>query len=644
MAMLFDNDKAVQILHECMKRKYISLEDLATKLSVSTRTIRNYIKQLNSDLNSVAYIENIRGKGYRLFVDDKKYFQNIINQIHEERKNHDSFQKRIAIIIGNLMNENKKNTLDELAFEMNIGRTTLVNDLKKAAVVLDTYQLKIIGKQNNGMYLVGEEQSIRFFILEHIYEFLYGRYSLDPDIEEAILSIAYNHDFDKESTELLMKSVTILLDRVINNYLIENIDEKFTKLMHTNDFQIASKIKQVIEKLLPIEIPSKEILFITIPIATRRTPTRTSSMIDIQITPKVQKILDIIMEKMSYELNIVLDNEEFLHDFTYHMTLMLNRIIFGIHIKNPIINEVKQKYPLSYKMAEITGKAIEEEFDVTVSEDELGYLSFHYGVYLDEHDVQIRNLNKVAIVCETGRGTAKLISIQLKRILSSKTKVDLYSHLDASAINLSKYGVVFTTMPLPFALQIPVIEISEIFDESRVRKQIEEAIYLNGARAKEDENLKLNCSLLGTLLHKDKLFYLSSKKGYMENMNDMANYLINEEFVDEGFVDRLNEREKKSTMVFDRLIAFPHTVHYQSNKVVLSLGVIDAPVKTRTGKKVQLIFMLGLPEMKAYDASLLVPIYDEMLKISSNEQEVLKIAKTKSYEDLLAVLDNSSFS
>src|SRR5699024_9830098 len=195
-------------------------KELSEKFNVGTRTIRNDIDQLNIDLKDTAFLKKIRGKGYRLFINNTKEFNNILNQIYKRDNESDSIYKRIALTIDLLMDQSK--TLEELSLEINISRTTLVNDLKKASVILEPYNLKIVGKQNSGMSLVGKEQAIRLFVIENIYHYIYDSHFLSTDINEFLLSVAGDYDFDQKSTELLIKSIVILIDRISKGYVIKD--------------------------------------------------------------------------------------------------------------------------------------------------------------------------------------------------------------------------------------------------------------------------------------------------------------------------------------------------------------------------------------------------------------------------------------
>lgn len=638
MSDLIMDNRVVQIIELTEKKTYCTLDYLAETMGVSTRTIRNYIKQLNSDLDGIASLLNEKGKGYRLYIEDEQLFEDLIRKVNSEKNLLDSPQRRIAFIIERLMNSDETNTLDELAFAMNIGRTTLVNELKKAAVALESYNLSIRGKQNSGMFLSGNELDLRLFILDNIYDYLYSGYPLDEDIKEEVIRIAYQHDLESTTLNRLMQSIIVMLDRLVRNHPLEKLNEKYNKLLDSKEYRIAVEIVSAIESQLPITIPEPEILFITIPIAGRRTPTNNHTMVDITITDEIKRLLDSIFEQVGFEKDIIRNNEVFFRDLQYHLTFMLNRLMFNMRIKNPLLADVKEKYPVAYKMAEIAGQVIENEYNLEVSEDELGYIAFYFGVFIAQNEVKVARLKQVAVICGTGRGTAKLVAIQLQRILNQSTEIDLFSETEVTKDLLMHYDIVFSTVKLAIEFDKPLIMINEIFDEKSVSQQIEKVTYLQKFKLTDVGN---HNSIVKLLINEDKYFILDSSKSYQENVNRMIDDLVNKGYLDAGFKERLLDREAKGSMVFDQYIALPHTINNQSNKIELALGVYPNMVQV-DGREIKLVFLLGIPEQTEYDASLLVKIYDEIIKISANKKLLFELANAANYEELSKYLEQAT--
>lgn len=641
MSDLRVEERIFQILEIAQKKPYFSLDYLATAIGVSTRTIRNDIKELNSDLEGFATLVNEKGKGYQLIISDPLLFEGFLKKTNAQKGFNDSPRRRIAFIIDRLLNSEKAYTLDEMAFEMSIGRTTLVSELKKAAVSLEAYNLEIIGKQNTGIHLYGEELDIRFFLIDNIYDFLYETYPLDKDVTDEIVRISNQYDLESTTQSRLLKFIIVMLDRLLKNNPLEEMNEKYNKLLNSNDFQIASEVVAAIEELLPINVPLNEKLFIAIPIAGRRTPTNNRTLADISITDDVKKLLESIIEQIGFNKGIIKENEAFFKDLQYHLTFMLNRVLFGIRLRNPLIADVKEKYPVAFKMANIAGEVIKNKYDLDVSEDELGYLAFYFGVLIAQSEVKVNRIRKAAVICGTGRGTAKLVAMQLERILNQDTKLDLFSDSEVTKELLNNYDMVFSTITLPFETDKPLLIINEIIDEQSVSRKIENLTFMKNFNLIEDQ---FQNSVISQLINDDKFFLLDHHQTYQENLFRMVRDLGAENYLDDGFLDRLRERQQKGSMVFDRYIALPHTFNKNSNQIELSIGVFPEAVMA-DGKEIKLVFLLGLPEHQMENSEhLLVKVYDEIIRIATKDKLIDELSGSTSIEEIKQVLNNQKSS
>lgn len=632
------DNRILKVIEKLKRKNCCSLDYLAETIGVSTRTIRNYIKQLNNDLEGIAIIVFEKGKGYLLKIEDEQRFEEIVEKIGLGIGNLDSPQRRIAYIIDRLVNSDKTYTLDELAFEMNLGRTTLVNELKKAMVSLETYHIMIHGKQNNGLYLRGNELDLRFFILENVYDYLYSTYPLDEDIKDEVLRTASKYDLESTTQERLMKFIIVMLDRLLKNYPLKDIHEKYYKLLDTKDYRIALEVIRAIENKLPVSIPDLEKLFITLPIAGRRTPTNNRTMAEISITEDIKNLLYKIIEQVGFDKKVISDHEIFFMDLQYHLTFMINRLMFNLRLKNPLLADVKEKYPVAFKMAEIAGQVIQNEYGLKVSEDELGYIAFYFGVFIAQNDVRVKRLRQVAVICGTGRGTAKLVAMQLQRVLNQNTEIDLFSETEITKDLLSHYDIVFSTVRLAIKIDSPLIMINEIFDENSVSRQIEKVAYLQKFNLEDAGN---HNSIVKLLTNTEKFFILNNQKSYLENVNDMIDSLIKKDYLDDGFKERLKKRQEKGSMVFDQYIALPHTVNYKSNKIELSIGIFPEKMMA-DGREIKLVFLLGIPKETDNDASLLVKIYDEIIRLAADKKMIDILTSSKSYEELARYLEQVS--
>ena len=628
-------NKEIQLLEILHKRDYSSLDFLAETIGVGTRTIRNYIKNINKYLNGIVKIENKRGKGFWLSIEDTIGFHDLQQKILSQKNVIDTPKNRIAHIIERLLDHDRYYTLDELADEMNLGRTTLINELKRASQTLETYHLKISGKPNQGMHLSGSEINLRFFILDNVYDALYGSYPIDEDLRYEIEKMATKYDFESNTKKRFFEFVVVMLDRFLKGYPLETVKENHLKLFQSNDYQIGLEMTRIIEEKLPVNIPEYEALFLAIPVAGRRTPTNNRTTTEVKITDDVTKLLEMIIEEIGFRVDIIEENKAFFKDLQYHLTFMLNRLSFQMRLENPMLADVKEKYPVAFEMAKIAGRVIEREYEIYVSEDELGYIAFYFGVFISQSELKLNRLKKAAVICGTGRGTAKLVATQLRRILNQETKLDLYSENELTKDILDTYDILFSTIELPFETSTPTLIINEIFDEQTLSKKIEKVAYMQHLHPLKESS---HNSIISLLINKDKFFILDSEKGYQQNVYEMVDQLIHNNYLDEGFKDRLKKRAEKGSMIYDRFISLPHTFNYQSDHIELAIGVFPERVEA-DGKEIGLVFLLGLPEKHSVSMEYqLVKVYEEFIKIGNNDKLVSKLTRSTNYLEVMSYL------
>ncbi len=629
----FAEDRKFLIIKLLQHNHNIPLAELAQKLNVSTRTIRNDIKLLNDILEDSAFIEIEQGECCFYITDHYELEERKIS-LEKMQRDFDSPQKRVAYIIKTLMTNDKPYSTEELAYDMNLGRTTLSNEIKKLNEVLKNYGLSIEGTQNAGIQLKGEELQLRLFILEHIYDMVYEEEAIQENIQNCIETLFEQYRLESTTEKNFFHYVVMSVDRIQSGHSLKYMDEKFYVLQKSNVWDIIQTVANELRPLLNKEISIEEKLFMTIPLAGMRTPTDLENISKMELKQNIDEVVEEIIASIGYELNLYLKKDNLQKDFYYHISFMVNRLQFGYVLKNPLAEEITKKYPLAYKMAKIAAKVVEEKYHVTVPEDEVGYITAYFGAYILEYSIVQQKPYKIALVCSTGRGTARLIASQLKKLLDHNAEMDLYSEKQVSAELLNDYDIVFSTVTLPFESKKQIIRIKDIFDEKELLLHIQKVKYLEKVDFLGEETSGV--SLIAALLEEDTFFLLDEKKSYLENTKMMIEKLTEKGFVDEQFWERISEREKNSTMVFGHNVAFPHTVNEQrEGKLVFALGVSTKKLKSECGENVQLIFLLALPKNKELDDSVLVRIYDEMISIAQNEQYIAEITKAENYKQLV---------
>ncbi|MBQ9062813.1 MAG: PRD domain-containing protein [Eubacterium sp.] len=632
MKSLFSDNRLAVLLQQFRNTQSLSVNSLAARLEVSDRTIRNDIKQLNETLNGCALIDGQKGY-YSLRVFDPEQFQHVVDEISEADDFLNSPRNRMDFMFGRLMRADAPLLTDDLAYEMSIGRTTLIGDLKKLRTEVESYNLTIQGKTNQGLTLCGNETDIRRYVLDTNFDVIYQTFPLDQEIEEIIRQMFTENRLERKAQENFRRFVILMLDRFLTGHFIGQLTDRAYNLSARSEFSMVNDAVDQISRNLQIELPVEEKLFVLMPIIGMRTPADIEGMRSIELDESVRPLTKKIRERIREEMNLTVRPGDFKESFLYHLMFMINRMRFGIRLPNPLTQEVAEKYPLAWQMAGIAADVISQEYDLKITRDEQAYLATYFGVFLAESRME-REHFRIAAVYTTGRVTARLIEMQLARILTVKDELTLIPLEEASPERLSAFDLVLSTQELEGDCGRPVIRINEIFNEQELRRKIDKARYWDEV---DSPALDSNWFVMAGLLDREQFFIMETEKTYEEALHRMVDSLCRRGLVDEDFEERLAEREKKGTMVFDNAIALPHAIQYAGDRIVLAIGVFPKPI--RSGEhEISIIFLLALPEHVEEEDNLLIRLYDEIIVISQDKELRDSIAKASNYQQMRQAL------
>ena len=628
MKSLFGDNRLANLLQLLYQTPGAAIGTLAGKLEVSERTVRNDIKQLGDLLRGCAAVEGVQGR-YTLRVFDTERFQKVFAALSEADDFLNSPRNRMDYVFGRLMRSDRPLLTDELAYEMNVGRTTLMSDLKKLRAELEPYQLEILGKTSKGLMLRGRESDIRQYVLDQNYTQLYRDYPLDDEIRDAAAGML--SAFEKSVQQSFLQFLTLMLDRFLNGHYIGELSASYYNLTARPEFGVVDALMNRIAALLRVELPVEEKLFVLLPIIGMRTPADVQNMQSITLDRSVRGLMDKVLRRIRAEMDIRMESGEFTDEFLYHLMFMLNRLRFHVRLKNPMLSDLKEKYPLAWQMAGIAARVVAEDYGLTVTDDERGYLASYFGVFLEESGARQRRTFRVAVVCGTGRVTARLVAAQLKKVLDSSAELTLLADERVTADLLDGFDIVLTTVELSCTCSRPVIRIHEIFNEQELLHKIEKAKYWDQVDVPMLDN---NWFVMTGLLDESRFFRLDGADSYDAAVARMAHSLTRSGQVDAGFLERLRARERRGTMVFDHAVAIPHTVQEAGDRLVLAVGVCGEPIRHQ-GHEIRIIFLLGLPQQAD---GLLIRVYDEIIRITQDNDLLGRIAAADSFPALLRAL------
>lgn len=168
--MRFPNQRLAQ-LFTLLQNETLPQDELAQRLSVSTRTVRADITALNALLVEYgAQFILTRGSGYQLKIDDPARYQTLQEHAPKPQQIPRTAADRINFLLVRFLTSAFSIKLEDLADEWFVSRATLQSDMAEVRERFQRYQLTLETRPRHGMRLFGSEVSIRACLTDLLWQ------------------------------------------------------------------------------------------------------------------------------------------------------------------------------------------------------------------------------------------------------------------------------------------------------------------------------------------------------------------------------------------------------------------------------------------------------------------------------------------
>ncbi|MDQ0360077.1 BglG family transcription antiterminator [Breznakia pachnodae] len=613
---------------------WVTANSLASMLEVSSRSIKNYIAEINKDYNEAIVSSR---EGYRI---DITKAGSILDDNQSSLPQ--SSQDRVTYIITLLV---KGDPVDVFSVcdDLFISLSTLKNELKKVKRKVAKFDLQVINN-NDYLTLEGPEKNKRKLMSSILYDessvnFVNLKSVQDafPDIDiDYIKKVVmetfeeYHYFVNDYSLTNLVLHITIAIDRIKNNYtsFVSEGDKPMIKL---HEFELAKKVVTKLEKYFDVVYNEGELYELTLLLISHANNMDYNTVNEANLEKLVGKdCMDLVNELVNdvnafYYIN--LSEPEFLTRFALHIRNLLVRSRFNYSSKNPLANGIQASCPLIYDAAIGMASMIKDKTGLTINEDEVAYIAFHIGSALETQKAISSKINAVLYCPNYYDMNKKLIntintnfsnSILIKNVITDETEFD----------NLSNYDLIISTIPISKVLPIPTITVTFLLNDKdiySIRNKIDEIKI-----EKKKHMLKKH---LESLIYPE-LFEKNEKlKNHESTIHYMCEKLVKLDCVDEQFEQEILAREKMASTAFGSF-AVPHAIRMDAKKTSMNIIISEKGIQW-DDKQVNLIMMLSFNKNERY---IFNEIFDTLTMILTDADNVKRIISANDYEEFIELL------
>ena len=585
--------------NENLKNFYILLLDLkepkqiayfTQHLKVSTKTIYNYLKELEYELRPFdLHVEKRRGEGYLLVgaEDERDVFRRYLEETYLTQDFTDFRRKEL---LENLLMKDETVSVRKLVEKYDVAKSSIVNDLEYVDKVLQKNELFLV-RDKSGTYVSGKEQHIRSakrnYVFEKFKEKLSAKESYDLKTCKAILANYVAKRYmeiaeemitfvnDKLSCELMddmyyyqiFIQFAIFLDRVEKEHLLIQTTYRpvVSELHRLKTYPVTLELAQWLKNTYGIALKDQDVRWLNARVSgvyhenDIHSVSRKAEEIRSQLSEFIETISAVVGENLN-------DDEELFKGLQQHVVPMMTRITNKIKITNPFLPQIKAQYPALFSVLVLAASTFENSLNIHLSDDEISFLLIHVQAAIERYNLS----KKIAIVIHSSGANADLVEHRVKRNLPRFDVVETFNLDDLKLSYLDDFDFIISTVEIAYDKK-PVILISPLVDEYDVHKINQ----ICADTSKHKESVK---NLLLEKLDKETLLLKQDYEDKDTVLEKIHTIFMRNGYVSEGFLASMKERERMAPTEMGNGLAIPHGISKYVKKEKILVMTLKKPI------------------------------------------------------------------
>lgn len=622
-------------------------EDIASRLQVSSRTIRTDIKRLQELLEVHGIkISAVTNRGYKLERQDvHEVLMNVLPEVSSQEVLSDK-NKRLLYLVGYFLKaflENKSVTQGELADEMYVALSSLKAYLGELRDFLADYFLQIVTYRNEGLRLKGDENDIRTCIVD------YQREVRNPNIHGLIFAEVSSQEINflieevmkqcslqltDVARESLCLQMALAVRRSAEGHLTICSSSVAQELEKSFEYRIAKEMVNALYKATGKDIPYNEVFYLSKCLLTGKKLSVTPESIKEKafmnenadsIGDKLSELVDEILYSIEKNYGLDFGNDEYLKEgLLLHLRIAIAQVNFRMGMRNDLLSSIKNEYPLAFQLGVLAARIVRERVQIVFHENEIGYIALHFGAAMSRNHIKESDVSKkIIIVGLIGFGMSMMLKTKIKEYFRNRLNIlavlPIYK-LNDEWINQADY--IFSTVPLKNVDERKVIRINSVLGKTDL-VELEKKIF---------SKAKLTVETLKEIFDAKNFFAEMEFDSREECLNFLTRKAVEQGFMSETAKASVFEREGMSSTAIGDFAAIPHPVDTVDNISKVFVLTLKKAI-TWGDLPVQAVFLLNIENGKSQLwEELFFKLYDYIKKFDG----VRSLLKNKSYEKFFA--------
>lgn len=478
-----------------------STASLGDDLGLSQRVIRYRLDAVASYLESEG-LSLIRQRGAGLSIDGPEETRERLRTELAERSTAPRVyarEERESILIMTLLSAAPLAvSLEEVGEALEVSKASARRDLKRAEEWLELRGLLLARRPGVGVAVVGSESKIRQATVQLLVEAVPHDVLLElgdvPVEDSKLVHVKVPAGIRDRLDDLGMhRAAALLTERIFDGSLAERFSETVLSLylavtaerlksghvivmepgrhrsLHDHPVSLtANDLANGFAASFGVEVPDEEVAGITEYLLGLAA---INDDVDITDFNHNDELLDELIALAAQSLHeSLLQDEELRRSLAQHLERLAVRLRYGLPVHNPLLAEVRSRYPDVHAVAKQLGEVMADHFHTGIAEDEVGYLTMYLCGSMER--TQLRPRRRAIVICPSGMATAWVL---VSRIQSEFPQLELAKVMSArsfSTFDSAGADIVISTVDVEHP-SLPVIVVNALLTPDDVRRVAE---------------------------------------------------------------------------------------------------------------------------------------------------------------------------
>lgn len=569
---------------------------------------------------------------------------------------------------------------------LRVSKNTVISDIKKANEVNAQFLVEIRYSRQKGYHLFGAEPDKRVLVQHHLTQIINLPYF------HKLMVILLGH---KEQIHVnFIKSNLIEIQQQYHLQFVEDrlsqfayflvlyfyrLKEKKFVRYHQDEIELFKKdsiwdVSQSLFNYQQFEVVDSEICFMTIHLLglSLGNPQGLESDRDLLF-----KLCEQLVFNFESKAAIAFEKKnEAIKTLYQHFKPAYFRMKYRIPITNPLLEQIKGEHKELYTIVTELLLPIESLLSITIPEEEIGFITIHFGALLKEPKQYLPKKKKAIVVCASGISSSLMVKHQLESLFSeisvekTMSLQQFYTKNDSDKYDLlfstvevesnipcfyvkpimtpnEKYMLVNEVYQCLFGIQYKDISIKEliqtigqyakVYDETGLKKELSQLTFHKRVEVKREEK-----PVLSDLLKEENIQIMDQLSSWEEAVTVAAKPLVMNGVIETTYIDSMIDNIKTlgPYVVIGPEVAIPHARPESGvNKVGMSFLKLKTPVYFLDNENypVRLLFCIA-----AIDNTTHLKALSQLTKLLSNSKNIDLLKEVDSMESILEMFKQYS--